>query len=262
MQKSIKDVFKNNKAVIAYLTLGDPNLKTSEQYVIDLAKGGADIIELGIPFSDPVGDGEVITKANERALSSGDDVSIDRLFESVKNIRAKISTPLVWLSYLNPIFRYGYDKFFANCAKYKVNGVIIPDMPFEEQDEIKSYTDKYNIDIITLISPTSRDRVEFLSKNAKGFIYAVSSLGVTGVRESIATNTSKFAKDIKDYANVPVAIGFGISTKEQVKSLIKDYDGVIIGSQIVRIIQKHGKNASKYLIDYIKELKSATTTNK
>ncbi len=258
MQKNIKDVFKNNKAIIAYLTLGDPNLKTSEQYVIDLAKGGADIIELGIPFSDPVGDGEVITKANERALNSGDDVSIDRLFESVKNIREQIDTPLVWLSYLNPIFRYGYERFFANCAKYKINGAIIPDMPFEEQEELATYANKYNIEIITLISPTSKDRIELLSKNAKGFIYAISSLGVTGVRDNIVTNTSKFAKEIKTFANVPVAIGFGISTKEQVKSLIKDYDGVIIGSSIVRIIEKHGKNASEHLVKYLQELKSAT----
>jgi tryptophan synthase alpha chain len=258
--KKIQDVFKNNnKALIAYLTLGDPNLKISEQYVLDLAKGGADIIELGIPFSDPVADGETIANANKRALSNGDkNVNINNLFKSVANIRKQINTPLVWLSYINPIFRYGYKKFFKTCAKYQINGVIIPDMPYKEQGEIKKYVNKYNIDIITLISPTSKNRIKLLSKNAKGFVYAVSSLGVTGVRDNITTNTKQFAKDIKENTNTPIAIGFGISTKKQVCEMVQDYDGVIVGSGIVKIIEKHKDKASPYLIKYLQELKSAT----
>jgi len=249
----ISEVFNNKKCLVAYLTAGDPALAQTEEYIKVLADSGADLIEIGIPFSDPVAEGEVISAAMERALKNG--VSIDKLFEMVARVKKEIKVPLAFMTYINPVFSYGYDKFFKKCKETGVDAIIVPDMPFEEQGEIKEYTDKYSIDIITLIAPTSKERIAKLAKNSKGFIYLVSSMGVTGVRAKITTDIPAIVSEIKKVTDTPVAVGFGISTPEQASDMLKSADGVIIGSAIVKIIAEHKDKAAKPLADYIKSIK-------
>ncbi|MCL2484747.1 MAG: tryptophan synthase subunit alpha [Endomicrobia bacterium] len=245
----ISEVFKNKKALIIYLTAGDPSLNKTEEFIVALAENGADLIEIGIPFSDPVAEGEVIQNAMARALSKS--INLDDIFNMVSNVKKKVSIPLTFMTYLNPLLSYGYDKFFKKCKETGIEAVIVPDMPFEEQKEIKDFTDKYGITIITLIAPTSDERIEKLAKNAEGFIYLVSSLGVTGVRREITTDINAIVSNIKQITGVPVAVGFGISTGKQAKEMIKSADGVIMGSAIVKIIAEHKENATPKIADFI-----------
>jgi tryptophan synthase alpha chain len=188
-----------------------------------------------------------------RALSK--DIDLDDIFNVVANVRKKSKIPLVFMTYLNPLFSYGYEEFFKKCGSMGINGIIVPDMPFEEQGEIKSFTDKYGITVITLIAPTSKERVNILAKQAEGFIYLVSSLGVTGVRSKITTNIGAIVSEIKKVTDTPVAVGFGISTPEQAKKMTKYADGVIIGSAVVKIIAEYKEGAAPKLAKYISEIK-------
>ena len=251
----IKDAFKNGKAFIPFITAGDPNLDVTKELILAMDKSGADIIEIGIPFSDPVAEGVVIQQADERALSAG--TTTDKIFEMVKEISPKLSCALAFMTYINPIYVYGVDKFMSNCRDCGVSAVIVPDVPFEEKEELKPACDKYGIDIVSLIAPTSKDRIKMIAKEAQGFLYCVSSMGVTGVRKQITTNIGEMIKTVKEASDIPCAVGFGISTPEQAKEMVKYADGVIVGSAIVKIVAQYGENSIEPVSEYVKSMKDA-----
>jgi len=251
----IAEAFKNKKAFIAYLTAGDPSLESTEEFIVALAENGADIIEIGIPFSDPVAEGEVIQDAMARALSKK--INPDNIFDMVVRVKKRTQVPLTFMTYLNPLLTYGYDKFFKKCKETGISAIIAPDMPFEEQDEMKEFADKYAIDIVTLIAPTSDERIEMIAKSSKGFVYFVSSMGVTGVRAKITTDIKGMVGKIKKFTDTPVAVGFGIATGEQAREMTKYADGAIIGSAIVKIIAEHKEKAVPKLIEYAASIKNA-----
>ena len=257
---TIKDAFINKKAFIAYLMAGDPGLAVSAEYILTAQDAGADMIEIGIPFSDPIAEGEVIQAAGKRALAAG--VRLDGVFEMVASIKDKMRIPMVFMTYLNPMFVYGYGRFFAKCAEIGICGAVIPDLPFEEQDEAKTIAEKCDIEIVTLVAPTSEKRIARIAKNAEGFIYLVSSMGVTGVRSEITTDLTAMISDIRKYTDVPIAVGFGIGAPEQAKYYSGAADGVIVGSAIVRIIGENGENAKQALYKYVSEMKQSCSQQK
>ena len=252
----IKDAFINKKAFIVYLMAGDPSLDDSAEFILTAQDAGADMVEIGIPFSDPIAEGEVIQASAERALKAG--VRLDGIFKMVASIKHKMRIPVVFMTYLNPVFVYGYDKFFDKCREIGICGIIIPDLPFEEQNEVKNAAASYGVEVITLIAPTSKTRIAEIAQNAEGFIYLVSSMGVTGVRSEITTDLSSLISEIRKHTDTPAAVGFGISTAEQVSKYSKLADGVIVGSAFVRIIAEHGKNAAPPLRQMILKLRGAT----
>lgn len=249
------DAFNNKKAFISFITCGDPNLETTENILLSMEKGGVDIIELGIPFSDPTAEGPVIQGANIRALSTG--VTTDKIFDMVRRVRPKLSIPLVFMTYANVVFSYGIERFVKTSAEIGMNGIILPDVPFEEKAEFSEICEKYGIDFISLIAPTSEDRISSIAKDAKGFIYLVSSLGVTGMRNTITTDIGAIVEKIREDTNTPVAVGFGISTPEQAANISKKCDGIIIGSAIVKIIAEHGEASADYVYEFVKSVKEA-----
>jgi len=252
---NINKAFKNGKAFIGFLTAGDPDLNNTKECIFSMQKAGADLIEIGIPFSDPIAEGPVIQNANIRALKVG--TSLEKIFKLVKEIRGKSDIPIVFLTYINPVFNFGYENFFKTAQITGVDGVIIPDLPYEEKNEISCYAEKYNVDIISLIAPTSNDRIQKIAKEAKGFVYIVSSMGVTGMRNKITTDVESIIKLVKAETNTPCAIGFGINTPEQAKHFSGISDGIIVGSAIVKIIEKYGEEAPKYVFEYVKTMKEA-----
>jgi tryptophan synthase alpha chain len=258
MTKTIKEVFAEKKKVfIPFITAGDPDLDTTEKLIYAMEKAGAGIIEIGIPFSDPIAEGLVIQAADSRALAAG--TKIDGIFAMLQKVRRNSQVPIVFLTYINPIYRYGRDKFFKNCQETQVNGVIVPDVPFEERTIISEYCTKYGVEPISLIAPTSEQRIKLLAKEAKGYIYIVSSLGVTGVRKNISTNIDAIVKQIKEVTDVPAAVGFGIATPEQAAAMAKISDGAIVGSAIVKIVAEFGKNCIQPVAEYTKKMCEAVT---
>lgn len=251
----ISKAFENGKAFIGFVTAGDPDLETSEQIMINMAKAGCDLIEIGIPFSDPIAEGPVIQEANLRSLKQG--TTTDKVFELTKKVSAQVDIPLVYMTYLNVLFKYGYDRFLQNAKEAGVSGVIIPDMPFEEKDELQSVAKNYGIEVVSLIAPTSEDRIKMIAQKAEGFVYTVSSLGVTGTRSEIKTDLAAITKAIKEVTDVPAAIGFGINTPEQAKKYAAIADGVIVGSAIVKLIAQYGIEAPQKVFDYVKSMKNA-----
>lgn len=248
----IKNAFNHKKAFIGFLTAGDPTLDKTEEFVLEMERGGAALVELGIPFSDPIADGPVIQEANLRALGAG--CTTDKIFDMVDSLRKKTQIPLVFLTYLNTVYKYGYEAFCQKCQACGVDGVIIPDMPFEEQGELKPIAEKYDVDVITMIAPTSKERIQMVAKEATGFLYVVSSMGVTGARREITTDVGEIVETIRSVTDTPTAIGFGINTKEQVHQYSAIADGVIIGSAIVKIIAEQGENAAEALYQYVREM--------
>ena len=251
----IKDAFTDKKAFIAFLTAGDPDYETSLANFRAVIEAGADLIEIGIPFSDPIAEGPVIQEADIRALSSG--MTTDRVFELAAELRRDYDIPMVFMTYANPVYHYGAETFFEKAAAAGVDGIIIPDCPFEERDEFAETAERHGIDLISMIAPTSEDRIKTIASDAKGFIYVVSSLGVTGVRNEITTDLSSILALIKEATDTPAAIGFGISKPEQAERMSKLADGVIVGSAMVRIVAEHGKDAPKHLAEYVKSMKAA-----
>ncbi len=251
----IRNAFKNGKAFIPFITAGDPNLETTEKLLIGMSENGADIIEIGIPFSDPIAEGVVIQEADLRALASG--TTTDKIFDMVKRIRPQIKCALATMTYVNPIFAYGTDKFMARCEDCGIAAVIVPDVPFEEKDELSDACKAHNIELISLIAPTSNDRVKMIAKDAEGFIYCVSSMGVTGVRSKITTDIGKMVDLVRSVSDIPCAIGFGISTPEQAKEMAQYADGVIVGSAIVKIVAQYGENSVEPVCEYVKKMKDA-----
>ena len=252
---NIKNAFANGKAFIGFLTAGDPSLDKTEEFILSMVSAGADLIEIGIPFSDPIAEGVVIQRANIRALSVG--TTLDKVFEMVKAVRLKTQVPIVFLTYLNPVFTYGYDHFFRKCSENGIDGVIIPDAPFEEKGELLPFSEKYGVDIITLIAPTSQERIAKIASTAQGFVYCVSSMGVTGVRSELKTDLTSILSAVKAVTTVPIAVGFGISTPQQASEISANSEGIIVGSAIVKIIEEYGDNAAKPLYEYIRAMKKA-----
>lgn len=251
---NIYKAFENKKAFIAFLTAGDPDFETSVKNFKAVAEAGADLIEIGIPFSDPIAEGPVIQEADIRALEAG--MTTDKVFELLKEVRKDVDIPIVFMTYANPVFHYGADRFFKNASEAGADGIIIPDCPFEERHEFDEVAAKYGMDFISMIAPTSEDRIKEIAAQAKGFIYVVSSLGVTGVRSEIKTDLESIIKLIKEATDTPAAIGFGISTPEQAAKMSKVADGVIVGSAMVRIVASEGVNAPEKLAEYVKNMKA------
>lgn len=251
--KKVSDAFKNGKAFIPFITCGDPNLETTKELIYSLEKAGADLIELGIPFSDPTAEGETIQKANMRALETG--VTTDKIFEMLEDVKVEI--PLVFMTYANVVYFYGIEKFAKRCLEVNVSGIILPDIPFEEKEEFSEICEKVGVDFISLIAPTSNERISQISKESKGFVYCVSSLGVTGVRSNITVDIGKMVEEVRKVTKTPCAVGFGISTPEQAKNMANKSDGVIVGSAIVKLIEEHGENSPKFVHDYAKSIKDS-----
>lgn len=251
----IAKAFENGKAFIPFLTVGDPNGDKTVEFVLEMERAGADLVELGIPFSDPTAEGVVIQDANVRALKGG--MRLKGVFEVVEKIREKSQISLVFLTYLNPVFNYGYEAFFAKCQELGVDGMICPDLPYEERGEVEEVAEKYGVDLIALIAPTSEERIQMIAKAAKGYIYIVSSMGVTGVRSKITTDIGKIVDAVRKVTDVPCAIGFGISTPEQAHEMAALSDGAIVGSAIVKIIAQYGEDAAPHVYEYVKAMKDA-----
>ncbi len=251
----ISGAFSDGKTFIGFVTAGDPTMAKTEEFIMTMIESGADLIEIGIPFSDPVAEGAVIQRANARALSAG--ATTEKIFEMVARLRKKTEIPLVFLIYINPIHSYGYELFTKRCRETGVDGLIIPDLPYEEKRELLKYTAAQDIELISLIAPTSEDRITMIAKEAQGFIYCVSSMGVTGVRSKIEADIQGMIQKVREVTKLPVAIGFGISTPEQASEICGMADGVIVGSAMVKIIEKYGEEASPYLCDYVAAMKQA-----
>lgn len=251
----IGNAFYNGKAFVAFITGGDPDLNTTEELIVSLEEAGADLIEIGVPFSDPVAEGKVIEAANERALKSG--CTTDALFGMVERVRQKVAVPLVFLTYMNPIYTYGKERFLKRCKECGIDGIIVPDLPYEENEELIFDCERNGVYLISLIAPTSNDRIEMIAKDAKGFIYCVSSLGVTGVRENIKTDLEHMIERVKKVTNTPCAIGFGVSTPQQGREMVKISDGVIVGSAIVSLVESYGTECVKPVKEYVSKMKEA-----
>ena len=243
----------NKKALITFITSGDPDIASTEKNVMAMLDNGSDIVEIGVPFSDPIAEGPTIQKASLRALNGG--VNLDDIFAMVRRLRAKTDKPLLLMMYLNTIFRYGTEKFFSLCKENQIDGVIVTDMPFEERDEIAAEADKNGIYNIFLVSPTSKQRVKMIAEESKGFLYVVSSLGVTGTRKQISTDFTDLLSPIKDHKTVPACIGFGISDPQQAKKMAAYADGVIIGSAIVDLSEKFGTDAYKHIGQFVRSVR-------
>lgn len=246
---------ENKKALITFVTAGDPNIAQTERLVLEMFEAGADIVELGVPFSDPIAEGKIIQNASKRALEAG--TTLTDIFNLVERLRKKTDAPLLLMMYLNTIFKFGTEKFFNLCKEKGIDGVIVPDMPFEERDEIQETAEKYGIHSINLVAPTSKDRIEMIAKESKGFLYCVSSTGVTGTRSEFSTNFEDFFGIIKKYATCPCAVGFGISSPEQAREMSQYCDGVIVGSAIVKIVEEKVEDASSFVYDFVKSLRVA-----
>ncbi len=252
---NIKKAFENGKAFIAFITCGDPDLETTAAAIRAAVENGADLIELGIPFSDPTAEGPVIQGANIRALNGG--VTTDQIFAFVEELRRDVKVPMVFMTYANVLFSYGAEKFISTCRDMKIDGLILPDLPFEEKEEFLPLCHKYGVDLVSMIAPTSENRVAMIAKEAKGFLYIVSSLGVTGTRTEIKTNLTSIIKVVRENTDVPCAIGFGISTPEQARKMAEISDGAIVGSAIIKILEKYGKDAPEHVGKYVKSMKDA-----
>ena len=251
----IKNAFKNGKAFIPFITCGDPDLGTTAAAVRAAVANGADLIELGIPFSDPTAEGPVIQEANIRALSGG--IKTDMIFDLVRELRTDVSVPMVFMTYANVVFSYGAERFISACAAIGIDGLILHDIPFEEKGEFLPLCRQYGVDLISLIAPTSENRIGMIAKEAEGFIYLVSSLGVTGVRSEINTDLQSIVSIIRQHTDVPCAIGFGISTPGQAKKMADLSDGAIVGSAIIKLLARYGKDAPEHIGAYVKEMKDA-----
>ncbi len=251
----IREAFNGHKAFIPFITCGDPDTETTAKAVRAMVAAGADLIELGIPFSDPTAEGPVIQGANLRALEGG--MTTDKVFDLVRDLRKDITIPMVFMTYANVVYSYGAEDFIRTCSEIGIDGLILPDLPFEEKEEFQPICRIYGVDLISLIAPTSADRISMIAKEAEGFIYVVSSLGVTGTRSEIKTDLQSIVDVIRANTEVPCAIGFGISTPEQAKKMAAIADGAIVGSAIIKILAEYGKDAPEKIGAYVKSMKDA-----
>ena len=255
MSNRIAEAFNKEKAFIPFITCGDPSLDVTEKLVYAMEEAGADLIELGIPFSDPTAEGPVIQAANVRALSGG--VTTDKIFEMVQSIRKHTDIPLVFMTYANVVFSYGTKRFIKKASDLGMDGLILPDVPFEEKEEFDPVCRQYGLDFISLIAPTSHERIRMIAREAQGFLYCVSSLGVTGVRSSITTDIGGMVRLVKEEKDIPCAVGFGISTPQQAREMASCADGVIVGSAIVKLCGQYKEDCVSYVKEYVKSMKDA-----
>ncbi len=251
----IKSAFAKGKAFVAFVTAGDPDLETTEQLILSLEQAGADLIEIGIPFSDPVAEGPIIQGADIRALASG--TTTDQIFEMVERIKDKVGVPLAFMTYINPVYTYGAARFLKRCKACSLAGLIVPDLPFEERNELLPLCREFNVTLISMIAPTSHERISQIAAQSEGFVYCVSSMGVTGVRSEITTDISQMVSLVKKATDTPCAIGFGISTPEQARAMAQSADGVIVGSAIVKLVAQYGKDCIQPVSAYVKTMKQA-----
>lgn len=254
----IKKAFENGKAFIPFITCGDPNLDITEKLIYAMEEAGADLIEIGIPFSDPTAEGPVIQASSLRAFKGG--TTTDKVFETIRKIRKNTQIPLAIMTYANVVFSYNTEKFVKNMKEIGIDALILPDVPFEEKEEFSLVCEKYGIDFISLISQTSKERVDMIAKDAKGFIYCVSSLGVTGTRTNISDDIGSSVERIRNKSGVPCAIGFGISTPEQARKMASLSDGVIVGSAIVKLCEKYKEECVPIVKEFVREMKEAIKT--
>lgn len=254
---NIRNAFMNGNAFIPFITCGDPDLETTEAAICAAVKNGADLIELGIPFSDPTAEGPVIQGANLRSLNGG--ITTDKIFQFVRGLRKDLSTPMVFMTYANVVFSYGAKEFISTCKEIGIDGLILPDLPYEEKEEFLPLCHEYGVDLISLIAPTSENRIAMIAREAEGFLYIVSSLGVTGTRSEIKTDLAAIVKVVRENTNIPCAIGFGISTPDQAKKMAALSDGAIVGSAIIKLLEQYGQDAPEYIGAYVKSMKDAIT---
>ena len=251
----IREAFYNKKAFIPFITCGDPDIETTEKIVLAAAENGADLIELGIPFSDPTAEGPVIMEADSRALAAG--TTTDDVFAITARLREKLAIPLVYMTYANVVFSYGTEKFAAKAEKAGIDGIILPDVPFEEKGEFEAAFAAHGIDLISMIAPTSKERIGMIAREARGFLYIVSSLGVTGTRSAINTDIGAMTALIREHTDIPCAVGFGIQSPEQARAMASLSDGAIVGSAIIKIMAKYGRDAAPYVGGYVREMAEA-----
>lgn len=251
----IQNAFAEGKAFIPFITAGDPSLAKTEEFILEMERAGADIVEIGIPFSDPIAEGVVIQEADIRSLAAG--TTTDKVFDMVLDLRKKTEIPLVFMTYVNPVFHYGYEKFFSRCQEAGIDGIIIPDLPFEEKGELEDIAAAHGVDLISMIAPTSKQRIRDIAREAKGFLYVVSSMGVTGTREEIRTDLGEILKEIRKVTDLPAAVGFGINTPEQAAEIAAVADGVIVGSAIVKLAARYGGHAAPHMGMYVRKMKES-----
>ena len=251
----IQNAFAEGKAFIPFITAGDPSLAKTEEFILEMERAGADLIEIGIPFSDPIAEGVVIQEADIRSLAAG--TTTDKVFDMVLDLRKKTEIPLVFMTYVNPVFHYGYEKFFSRCQEAGIDGIIIPDLPFEEKGELEDIAAAHGVDLISMIAPTSKQRIRDIAREAKGFLYVVSSMGVTGTREEIRTDLGEILKEIRKVTDLPAAVGFGINTPEQAAEIAAVADGVIVGSAMVKLAARYGGHAAPHMGMYVRKMKES-----
>ena len=251
----IQEAFKNGKAFIPFITCGYPDLETTGKVVKEMVANGADLVELGIPFSDPTAEGPVIQGANVVALAGG--ITTDKIFDFVKELRKEVSVPMVFMTYANVVFSYGMEAFMKKAKEVGMDGLILPDVPFEEKGEFDEVAKQYGLDMISLIAPTSEDRIAMIAREAEGFLYIVSSLGVTGTRSEITTDLASIVDVVRQNTDIPCAIGFGISTPEQARSMAAVADGAIVGSAIIKLLERYGREAPIPVGEYVRAMKAA-----
>lgn len=251
----IQNAFVEGKAFIPFITAGDPSLANTEEFILEMERAGADLVEIGIPFSDPIAEGVVIQEADIRSLAAG--TTTDKVFDMVLDLRKKTEIPLVFMTYVNPVFHYGYEKFFSRCQEAGIDGIIIPDLPFEEKGELEDIAAAHGVDLISMIAPTSKQRIRDIAREAKGFLYVVSSMGVTGTREEIRTDLGEILKEIRKVTDLPAAVGFGINTPEQAAEIAAVADGVIVGSAIVKLAARYGGHAAPHMGMYVRKMKES-----
>lgn len=255
MTDRIAEAFRNGKAFIPFITCGDPDLETTAKVVRAMVHAGADLIELGIPFSDPTAEGPVIQEANVRALAAG--ATTDKIFDLVRDLRKDVTIPMVFMTYSNVVFSYDAEVFIRTCSEIGIDGLILPDLPFEEKEEFADLCSKYQVALISLIAPTSENRIAMIAREAEGFLYVISSLGVTGTRTEITTDIGAIVKLIRENTDIPCAVGFGISTPKQAHDMAEKSDGAIVGSAIIKLLAKYGREAAGPVAEYVKSMKDA-----
>ncbi|HBV82563.1 MAG: tryptophan synthase subunit alpha [Lachnospiraceae bacterium] len=251
----IGNAFNNKKAFIVFVTGGDPDIETTEALIPQMSAAGVDLIEIGIPFSDPIAEGVIIQAADERALKAG--TTTDKLFDMVKHVRKKVDIPLVFMTYINPIYTYGTERFVERCAACGIDGIIVLDVPFEEKEEINGACEAAGIELISMITPTSKERVDMIARQAKGFLYCVSSIGVSKIQNKIKTNIKEMVDNIKQASDIPCVVGFDTATPNQAYEMAAISDGTIVESAIVKIIAQNGKNCIEPVCQYVRDMKAA-----
>ena len=254
----MKEAFENKKPFIPFITGGDPSLDVTKKLLIALQEAGADLIEVGIPFSDPIAEGPVIQEADVRALAGG--CTTDKLFDAIAEVQDQLHVPIVFMTYMNAVYTYGKERFMKRCVECGLSGIIVPDMPYEEKEELSGVCHKYGVELVSLIAPTSHDRIKRIAEEAEGFLYCVSSLGVTGVRKDITTNIKEMIDQVRETTDIPCAVGFGIATPKQAREMAEAADGAIVGSAIVKMIAEYGEDCVPYVADYVREMKAAVAS--